>query len=1798
MHRRSQSTGELLYDPEIEATARRANALRRRRESETSGAPSPDHTPPGTPLGTTPPGSPEMANPPPTFGQMGRPTPAHSTASCIVKPTIAADNFELRTHLIQLIERNQFGGHPSESPHDHLSDFIEKCDTININNVTEDAIRLRLFPFSLRDKAKSWLKSELPNKYSTWEELATGFLTKFFPPRKTSQLRSEIQTFKQRPFESYYEAWERFKDLQRQCPHHEIPKWLLIQSFYFGLHEEHRSTINAACGGDMSSKTEDHLLTLFETIAQNSSSWSNERESATQSSTKPDGDVMKAINALTARVEKLSTDFQKVATPAPTQVMCVTCGSSAHNSDACPTTAPAPEEINVLYNNNSYMPNKNSYLSYSSTNVQNPHQIVPRPQYNPPGFVNKPPQPAYRPPMQQAPTQKEEWKVAFEAMMAAQNQFIASQGQFMTAQNQFNTELRKDIKALETSVTQLQKESKMMDSQIAQMGQHISSSQRAPNHFPSQPESSTKGPNQINAITTRSGKVLAPPAPTKKDKEVSTDSIDDEKVEEIETGDKADETPSLPPAYVQPAPFPQRLAKARIEKRYGKFLQMVKDVQFQIPFLDAVSEIPSFARFLKDLVTNRRKTEGIVNLTQQCSAVILNQLPPKLSDPGSFSIPITVGNLTIDRALCDLGASVSLMPLSIFKRLHNVGSLSQTAMTLQLADRSVRRPKGILMDVPMFLGNIVFPCDFVVMDIPEDVHTPIILGRPCLATAGAVIDVKRGKLSLEVGDDKIEFELPKALSYPSSMDNCFMVEVVEEKVPRSAWEIHSDEIEGLLEKGVMGKTELVLDSPSEELFNAEEVIEERTTPPEVELKPLPSNLKYCFLGESSTYPIIINSALNDSQIAQLKNLVCKHRKAIGYTIDDIKGISPSVCTHRIHLEEEANPSVENQRRLNPNMKEVVKKEVLKLLAAGIIYPISDSKWVSPVQVVPKKGGMTVVTNDKGEMIPTRTVTGWRMCIDYRKLNKSTRKDHFPLPFIDQMLERLANHSFFCYLDGYSGFFQIPVHPDDREKTTFTCPYGTFAYRRMPFGLCNAPATFQRCMMAIFSEFVESCMEVFMDDFSVYGDSFEACLSNLEKVLRRCEEVGLVLNWEKCHFMVQSGVVLGHVVSNRGIEVDRAKIEVIEKLPPPINVKGVRSFLGHAGFYRRFIANFSKIARPLTELLAKDVSFVFTDECLQAFEQLKQALISAPIIQPPDWSLPFELMCDASDFAVGAVLGQKKEGRMHAIYYASRTLDSAQMNYATTEKELLAVVFAMEKFRSYLIGSKVIVHTDHSALKHLLAKKDAKPRLIRWILLLQEFDLEIKDKKGTENVVADHLSRLTFEHSQESLPINDSFPDDQLFSILSISTDPWYADIVNYLASGVIPHDLNPYEKKKFFHDVKRYFWDDPLLFHESSDDMIRRCVPDEEVESVLTHCHSLPCGGHAASSKTAAKVLECGFFWPTLHKDAREFVKACDRCQRVGNLSQRNEMPLNYILEIEIFDCWGIDFQGPFPSSRGNKYILVACDYVSKWVEAIATPTNDARVVSKFFKDNIFARFGIPRILISDNGTHFIESKFEALLKKYGVHHRFALPYHPQTSGQVEITNREIKAILEKTVARSRKDWSQKLNDALWAYRTAFKTPIGTTPYRLVFGKACHLPVQLEHKALWAVKALNFDLKSAGEKRLLDLNELEEIRLNAYESSRIYKEKTKVWHDKRIRRREFVVGDQVLVFNVRLKLFPGKLRSRWSGPYTVTKVYPYGSLEVSGEGGVFKVNGQRVKHYFLGSKIEGKEALFLAPLGF
>ncbi|GKA50246.1 reverse transcriptase domain-containing protein [Tanacetum coccineum] len=397
-----------------------------------------------------------------------------------------------------------------------------------------------------------------------------------------------------------------------------------------------------------------------------------------------------------------------------------------------------------------------------------------------------------------------------------------------------------------------------------------------------------------------------------------------------------------------------------------------------------------------------------------------------------------------------------------------------------------------------------------------------------------------------------------------------------------------------------------------------------------------------------------------------------------------------------------------------------------------------------------------------------------------------------------MLERLAGNKYYCFLDGFSGYFQIPIDPQDQEKTTFTCPYGTFAYRRMPFGLCNAPGTFQRCMMAIFHDMIEKTMEVFMDDFSVFGNSFGTCLSHLDKMLKRCEDTNLCLNWEKSHFMVKEGIVLGHKISKNGIEVDKAKVDVIAKLPHPTTVKGIQSFLGHTRFYRRFIQDFSKIARPMTRLLEKDTPFFFSKECIEAFQTLKKKLTEAPILVAPDWDLPFELMCDASDYAIGAVLGQRKTKHFQPIHYASKTMTDAQAHYTTTEKRITC------------------------------RSQDAKPRLLRWVLLLQEFDIIIREKKGAENLAADHLSRLENPHQSvlDKKEINETFPLETLSMVSFRGNDstPWFADFANYHAGNFVIKGMSSQQKNKFFKEVKHYFWDDPFLFKICADQVIRRCV--------------------------------------------------------------------------------------------------------------------------------------------------------------------------------------------------------------------------------------------------------------------------------------------------------------------------------------------------------------------------------------
>nr|GEW63979.1 hypothetical protein [Tanacetum cinerariifolium] len=695
-------------------------------------------------------------------------------------------------------------------------------------------------------------------------------------------------------------------------------------------------------------------------------------------------------------------------------------------------------------------------------------------------------------------------------------------------------------------------------------------------------------------------------------------------------------------------------------------------------------------------------------------------------------------------ALADLSARINLMPLSVWNKLF-LPNLSHTCMTLELADRLISHLVGVAEDVFVKVGTFHFPADFVVVDFDADPRVPLILGRSFLKTKRALIDVFEGELTLLVGIEAITFNLDQTSRYSSNYNDMTAnrIDVIDMACKEYSQEVLG--FSGVITSGnptpyydpIVSTTSLTLTPFRNNDFLLEEVdaflaLEDDPTSPEVDQsyvdtkgelkiyeaksdkssinepsevkhKDLPPHLEHAFLEGDDKLPVIIAKYLSIEEKTALITVLKSHKPAIAWKLSDIKGIDPEFWTYKILMEEDFKPVVQHQRRVNPKIHDVNKQE----------------------------GGFTVVENEENELIPTRLITGWRVCIDYCKLNEATRKDHFPLPFMDQMLERLAGNQYYCFFDGFSGYFQIPINLKDQEKTTFICPYGTFSYRHMPFGLCNVPGTFQRCMMAIFHGMIEKTMEVFMDDFTVFGNSFQSCLSYLEKMLKRCEDTNLCLNWEKSHFMIKEGIVIGHKSSKEEIGVDKAKVDVITKLPHPITVKGIRSFLGHAGFYRR----------KLTE---------------------------APILIAPDWDMPFELICDASDFAISAFLRQRQEKHFRPIHHAS--------------------------------------------------------------------------------------------------------------------------------------------------------------------------------------------------------KILE------------------------------RDEMQQNSIQVCEIFDVWGIDFMGPFPSSRGNKYILVAVDYLSKWVEAKALPTNDAQVVCKFLK-NLFARFETPRAIISDRGTHFCNNQFAKVMLKFGVTYRLVNPYHPQTSG-------------------------------------------------------------------------------------------------------------------------------------------------------------------------------------------------------
>nr|GEW42074.1 reverse transcriptase domain-containing protein [Tanacetum cinerariifolium] len=974
----------------------------------------------------------------------------------------------------------------------HPNDFE---DLIKVNEVTDDALSLYLFPHSLTHHATAWFDRFPRNSINTFEQMAKMFIGKYFPPSMVTKLRNEITNFRQRPDESLFKAWECYKLSIDRCPNHNMLPITKIDTFYNGLTLSHRDTINAAAGGTFMKRRPEECYDLIKNMTTHHNDWDTSVQWSESSNSITSFSDPKIV-ALIAEMAKINKNLLKVL-QINQQVKAVTLNCETyggpHSYKDCPATVGKTQNVYATgaynqggFNQNQNQNNLNQNFQNQKRNQGNNHGI---PQGNNQGrnqffqgasHGHNPP-PAYQAPAYQAP-----------GYQAPVHQALIPQPQVVPT-----TDFTNYMKANDMNTP-------------SSLG-----SRTLPSNIITNPKEDLKG------ITTRSGNAYKGPT-------IHT-TLSPHKVVERET----------------------KVIKETVTPTNNR---STKDVQPSVVQIE--TPIPN--------------SEPFVVLVLK--PVVAPVSAPKPNQKPSIPYPSRLH----DRKLRDKTNDQKEKFFKIFKDLD---------------------------------FNIIFA-------------DALILMRSFLKTGRAFIDVYEGELTLRFGKEAVTFNLDQTLRYSANND-------------------------------------AMLD--------------------------LPPHLEYAFLEGDDKLPVIIAKDLKDEEKIALIKVLKSHKQALAWQLFDIKGINPEFCTPKILIEDDFKPVVQHQRRVNPKIHEVIKKEVLKLLDAGLIYPISDSPWVSPVHYVPKKGGFTVVKNEESKLIPTRLVMGWRVCIDYQKLNDATRKDHFPLPFMDQMLERLVGNEYYYFLDGFSGYFEIPIDPQDQEKTTFTYPYGTFAYRLMPFRLCNASGTFQRCMAAIFHDMIKK----------QWKSSW---------MTSRSLEIHSKL-----------GIVLGHKISKNGIEVDKAKVDVITKLLHPTTVK--------------------------------------------AFQTLKRKLTEAPILVALDWDLPFELLCDASDFAIGLVLGKQKTKHFQPIHYASKTMTDAQAHYTTTEKELLAVVYASEKFRPYLVLSKIIVYTDHSALTFLFNKQDAKPRLFRWVLLLQDFDITVRYKKGAENIAADHLSRLKNPHQSvlDKKEINETFP---------------------------------------------------------------------------------------------------------------------------------------------------------------------------------------------------------------------------------------------------------------------------------------------------------------------------------------------------------------------------------------------------------------------------------------------------------
>ncbi|XP_027169924.1 uncharacterized protein LOC113769792 [Coffea eugenioides] len=769
----------------------------------------------------------------------------------IVRPTVNANNFEIKPSLIQMVQQSQYGGNATENPNSHLSTFLEICDTIKFNGVSDDVIKFRLFPFSLRDKAKA-------------------FLNKFFPPGKTAKFRMDITSFSQQKGETLYETWERYRELQRKCPHHGLSDWLVVQTLYNGLTYPTKTHVDTAAGGALMGKTAEEAQQLIEEMAANNYQWANEQGNRRKIAGMLKVDTLNMLNAKMDNVVKMLNRQVGSSSNQEVVVACCTTCDGDHNDFMYASS----EQVQYL-NNYNHPPQNNPYSSTYNPGWRNHPNFG----WNDQGNQQRPVNPPDFQPKQPLQESKSTWELAIEKLANVTNDKIEKLANAITQR----------FERIEGRMDQLTNMYRNVEVQLGQIANVVNN--RNQGDLPSKTEMNPR--KHEKAITLRSGKELSEPPVVESGREFerrenkqlselgekSKKIKGKEKVEENEP-QMGDTTP-IPP----PVSLPQRLRPSRNDKEFEKFVNIFKQLHINIPFVDAILQILSYAKFLKEIMTKKRKLvdSEIIALTEECSAIIQNKLPPKLKDPGSFTIPCTIGNVEFSKVLYDLGASVSLIPLTVARQL-GLKELKCTNISLQLANRSIRHPMDVLENVLIKVQKFIISVDFVVLDMEEDVNVPIILGRPFLATASTIIDVKRGKFKFQIGEEELEFNLSKVEKYPSFTDHIYSVDICDElALEMSQVNLDDDSLEfclngvGLQEEQVEEMTEFLQAQVPYKRRNAYEEFElTKGLPPpsceqapQLEFKPLPKHLKYAFLGEKETLPVIVNAALDEEQLDKL-----------------------------------------------------------------------------------------------------------------------------------------------------------------------------------------------------------------------------------------------------------------------------------------------------------------------------------------------------------------------------------------------------------------------------------------------------------------------------------------------------------------------------------------------------------------------------------------------------------------------------------------------------------------------------------------------------------------------------------------------------------------------------------------------------------------------------------------------------------------------------------------------------------------------------------------------------------------